>query len=215
MTTAGGSWPKAKHISHCRQKIMSNIDHRCFCFFAQIGSYLTKGLLPMARERRALSAGMAPRMLHQLVAFTLNRQPYALRLASVWQVLRMVEVTPLPKAPEIVLGVLSLHGVVVPVLSMRRRVGLTEVEASLTDQLIVADTASRRVALVVDAVTGVVERTTEEIIKVERVVPGAEYIDGITKLEEGLLYIHNLDLFLSQPEETQLCDALAKGQGAK
>jgi purine-binding chemotaxis protein CheW len=58
--------------------------------------------------------------LNQLVAFTLNRQPYALFLASVRQVLRMVEVTPLPKAPETVLGVDSLHGVVVPVLSIRR-----------------------------------------------------------------------------------------------
>jgi purine-binding chemotaxis protein CheW len=154
-------------------------------------------------------------MLNQLVAFTLNRQPYALRLASVCQVLRIVEVTPLPKAPKIVLGVLSLHGTVVPVLSMRRRVGLTEVEASLTDQLIVADTASRRVALVVDAVTGVVERSTEEITKAERVVPGTEYVEGIAKLEEGLLFIHNLDLFLSQPEESQLRDALAKGQGAE
>jgi purine-binding chemotaxis protein CheW len=127
----------------------------------------------------------------------------------------MVEVTPLPKAPEIVLGVLSLHGTVVPVFSIRRRVGLAEVEASLTDQLIVADTASRRVALVVDAVTGVVERTTEEITKAERVVPGTEYVEGIAKLGEGLLFIHNLDLFLSQPEESQLRDALAKGQGAE
>jgi purine-binding chemotaxis protein CheW len=169
----------------------------------------------MAKEGRAFSASMAPRMLNQLVAFTLNRQPYALRLASVWQVLRMVEVTPLPKAPEIVLGVLSLHGTVLPVLSMRRRLGLTEVEASLTDQLIVADAASRRVALVVDAVTGVVERTTEEIAKAERVVSGTEYVEGIAKLEEGLLFIHNLDLFLSQPEESQLRDALAKGQGAE
>jgi len=154
-------------------------------------------------------------MLNQLVVFALNRQQYALRLAGVCQVLRMVEVTPLPKAPKIVLGVLSLHGTVVPVLSMRRRVGLTEVEASLTDQLILADTASRRVALVVDAVTGVVERSTEGITKAERVVPGAEYVEGIAKLEDGLLFIHNLDLFLSQPEESQLRDALAKGQGAE
>jgi purine-binding chemotaxis protein CheW len=174
-----------------------------------------RAFFPVAKERCALHASMAPRMLNQLVAFTLNRQPYALRLASVWQVLRMVEVTPLPKAPKIVLGVLSLHGTVVPVLSMRRRVGLTEVEASLTDQLIVADTASRRVALVVDAVTGVVERTSEEITKAERIVLGTEYVEGIAELEEGLLFIHNLDLFLSQPEESQLRDALAKGQGAE
>jgi purine-binding chemotaxis protein CheW len=173
------------------------------------------GLASHAKERRAFSASMMPRTLNQLVAFTLNKQPYALRLASVRQVLRMVEVTSLPKAPEIVLGLVSLQGTVVPVLSIRRRVGLTEVEASLTDHLIVADTASRIVALVVDSVTGVVERTAEEITKAESVVPGAEYVEGIAKLEEGMLFIHNLDLFLSQPEESQLHDALTKGQGAE
>lgn len=159
--------------------------------------------------------GMAPRTLNQLVTFTISRQAYALRLASVRRVLRMVEISALPKAPDIVLGVVSLHGTVVPVLSMRRRVGLPEVEANLTDQLIVADTASRSVALVVDAVTGVIERTTEEITEAERVVPGAEYVEGIAKLEEGLLFIHDLDLFLSQPEESQLHEALAKAQGAE
>jgi len=158
---------------------------------------------------------MTPPTLNQLVAFTLNRQPYALRLASVRQVLRMVEVTPLPKAPGIVLGVVSLHGTLVPVFSIRTRLGLTEREASLTDQLIVANTGCRVVALVVDAVIGVVERTTEEISMVERIVPAAQYVEGIAKLEQGMLFIHNLDLFLSPPEESQLHDALAKGQGAE
>ena len=158
---------------------------------------------------------MTPRTLHQLVVFTLNRQPYALRLASVRKVLRMVEVTPLPKAPEIVLGVVSLHGIAVPVVSIRRRVGLSETEASLSDQLIVADTASRLVALVVDAVIGVVERSSEEIVQAEGIVPGAEYVEGIARHEEDMLFIHDLDRFLSQDEENQLHAALAKGQGTE
>jgi purine-binding chemotaxis protein CheW len=169
----------------------------------------------MAKERRAFNASMDSSELNQLVAFTLNSQPYALRLACVRQVLRMVEVTPLPKAPEIVLGVVSLHGTVVPVLSIRRRVGLTEREASLSDQLIVADTARRIVALVVDAVIGVVERSNEEITEAERIVPGAQYVEGIARLEKDMLFIHNLDRFLSQHEESQLHVALAKGQGAE
>jgi purine-binding chemotaxis protein CheW len=169
----------------------------------------------VVHARVAPSASTTSGTLNQLVVFTLKGQPYALRLASVQQVLRIVEVTPLPKAPKIVLGVVSLHGTVVPVLSIRRRVGLTEGETSLSDQLIVADIASGSVALVVDAVTGVVERASEEITETEKIVPGAEHVEGIAKLEEGMLFIHNLDLFLSQPEESQLHDALAKGQGAE
>jgi purine-binding chemotaxis protein CheW len=176
---------------------------------------VTKGWLPLAKERRAFNASMTRRTLNQLVAFTLNRQAYALRLASVRQVLRMVEVTPLPKAPEIVLGVVSLHGTVVPVLSIRRRVGLTDGEARLSDQLIIADAAGRIVALVVDAVIGVVERSTEEITEAESIVPGAEYVEGVARIEKGMLFIHDLDRFLSQHEESQLHRALAKGRGAE
>jgi purine-binding chemotaxis protein CheW len=91
----------------------------------------------------------------------------------------MVEVTPLPKAPEIVLGVVSLGGAVIPVLSIRRRLGLTEREASLSDQLIVAGSGCRTIALLVDAVIGVVERSTEEITDAERIVPGAHNMSKV------------------------------------
>jgi hypothetical protein len=86
---------------------------------------------------------MTPRTLNQLVAFTLNRQPYALRLASVRKVLRMVEATPLPKAPEIVLGVVSLHGTVVPVLTKKppQGNGLSEGQLSLSLSLALAHEA--------------------------------------------------------------------------
>lgn len=45
--------------------------------------------------------------LNQLVVFTLDEQRYALHLAAVERIVRVVEVTPLPKSPEIVLGVVN------------------------------------------------------------------------------------------------------------
>ena len=152
---------------------------------------------------------------NQLVVFTLDAQNYALPLARVQRVVRMVEVTPLPKAPEIVLGVIDLQGNIVPVMSMRRRFGLAEPETSLSDHLIVADTATRSVALVVNSVTGVIERTSEEVTDTEKIVPGAQYVEGMTRLEGGILFIHNLDRFLSKKEEQQMEVLLgqAAGQG--
>ncbi len=152
-------------------------------------------------------------MLNQLVAFTLDEQQYALPLKSVQRVVRMVEIIPLPKAPEIVLGVIDLEGNIIPVMSMRRRFGLPEPETRLTDQLIVADTATRSIALVVNSVTGVVERTVAEVTEVEKIVPGAQYVEGITKLEDGILFIHNVDRFLSKTEDRQLDGLLAQAAG--
>jgi purine-binding chemotaxis protein CheW len=150
-------------------------------------------------------------MLNQLVAFILGEQQYALRLKAVQRVVRTVEITPLPKAPEVVLGVIDLQGSIIPVMSMRKRFGSPEPETSLSDQFIVADTATRTVALVVNSVIGVVERTPEEVAEAGKIVPGAQYVEGMTRLEDGILFIHDLDRFLSKKEEQQLDGVLAQG----
>lgn len=152
-------------------------------------------------------------MSNQLVVFALDSQQYALHLATVQRVVRTVEVTPLPKAPEIVLGVIDIQGSIIPVMSMRKRLGLAEREISLSDQLLVADTAARRVALLVNAVTGVIQRTGEEITKAEKIVPGSECVEGIAKLEDSILLIHNLEQFLSKKEERQLDGLLGRAAG--
>lgn len=154
-------------------------------------------------------------MLNQLVAFILDEQQYALRLANVQRVVQMVEVTPLPKAPKVVLGVIDFRGSIVPVMSMRKRFGMAEPEARLGDQLIVAAAGGRSVALVVNSVTGVVERTTEDVTDMEGIVPGAQHVDGITRLEDGILFIHDLDRFLSMEEERELNGLLAEAAGAE
>ena len=68
-----------------------------------------------------------------LVAFALNEQRYALRLAIVERIVRMVEITPLPNAPDIVLGVVNLQGRIIPIFNIRRRFGLEEREPDLDD----------------------------------------------------------------------------------
>jgi len=154
-------------------------------------------------------------MVNQLVAFILGEQQYALPLTTVQRVVRMVEVTPLPKAPAVVLGVIDLQGNIIPVISMRKRFGMAEPETSLSGQLIVAQAGARSVALVVNSVTGVVERTAEEVTEAEELVPGSSYVEGISRLEGGILFIHDLDRFLSKKEEQQLDGLLARAPGTE
>jgi len=149
-------------------------------------------------------------MLNRFLVFTVDAQQYALRLESVQRVVRMVEITPLPKAPDIVLGVINLAGSVTPVLSPRRRLGLPEKEIGLDANLIIASTATRRVALAVDSVTKLEERLSEEIVEAETVAPGTRFTTSIVNLEDGILFIHDLDRFLSGEEETQLNDLLTQ-----
>ena len=145
---------------------------------------------------------------NSLVIFTLDEHSYALHLPAVERALRMVEISPLPKAPEIVLGVINVQGRIVPVFNVRKRFRLPERETSLSDQLIVAQTSRRTVAMLVDAVSGVVAYPEQQVITADRVLPGLEYLEGVAKLDGGMILIHDLDKFLSLEEETTLDTAL-------
>lgn len=156
----------------------------------------------------ARDAEPATSMRSRVVVFTLGDQRYALPLSTVERVVRVVEVTPLPQAPDIVLGVVNVQGRVIPVVNPRPRFRLPERGIALTDQLVIAHTTRRPVALVVDAVTGVLEYSGREAVGARDIVPGVEYVEGVVKLADGLVLIHDLDRFLSLDEVRALDRAI-------
>ncbi|HUY04574.1 MAG TPA: chemotaxis protein CheW [Rhodocyclaceae bacterium] len=150
----------------------------------------------------------AIKMTEQYVVFILDAQRYALRLSAVDRVVRMVHITLLSRAPDIVLGIVNMQGGVIPVINVRRRFRLPEREIALGDQLVVAHTARRAVALAVDTVTDVVECSEQDLIAAKSILPAVEYLEGVVKLEDGLILVHDLDTFLSLEEENSLDRAL-------
>ncbi|MEW6614372.1 MAG: chemotaxis protein CheW [Thermodesulfobacteriota bacterium] len=151
--------------------------------------------------------------LNQYVVFTLDEQRYALYLSDVERIVRIVEITPLPKEPEIVMGIINVGGQVVPVVSIRKRFRLSEREIDLSDRLIIARTSMRTVALVVDEAKGVVESPEQKVVAAEEVLPCMDYVEGVIKLEDGLVLIHDLDTFLSLEEEEVLNESLKELKG--
>ena len=144
-----------------------------------------------------------------LVTFELDRKTYALHLSAVQFVVRAVEITPLPQAPDGVAGIINFQGQVVTVFNVRRRFRLPQRELQLDDHIILARTARRLVALVVDAVGGVLECAESETVPVDAVLPGTEYVAGVVRRPDGLILIHDLNTFLSLDEERTLEAALA------
>jgi len=144
----------------------------------------------------------------QLCLFTLDERRYALTLLCVERVVFVVDITPLPKAPPVVLGVVNVKGDIVPVYDVRRRFRLPQRAINLTDQLMIARTSQQTVALLVDSVDGVIEVAEEDIAAAQGILPDIEYVQGIVKLQDGLVLIHDLEQFLSAEEERTLDEAL-------
>jgi len=146
--------------------------------------------------------------INQLVVFTLDEQRYALPLYAVGRVVRSLEITPLPRAPEIVLGMVNIQGKIIPVFNIRKRFNLPEREIGLNDHLILAHTSRRSVAILVDEVSGVIDRSESEVVAAEEILPRMEYVEGVVKLEDGMILIHDLSKFLSLEEEIKLEEAV-------
>ena len=151
--------------------------------------------------------------LKQIVMFALDEPRYALPLSTVNRVVRVVEIMPLPKAPEIVLGVVNVQGHIVPVMDVRKRFHLQKRALDTDDRLIIAQTSTRTVALLVDSVVGVHTLAENEFAGSEQALPFAEYLHGVAKTEEGIVLIYDLEQFLSLDEERTLDAALSEDWG--
>jgi purine-binding chemotaxis protein CheW len=145
-----------------------------------------------------------------MLTFTLQDRRYALRLAAVARVVRAAAVTPLPEAPEIVLGVLNLQGEVLPVLSLRKRFRLPEREILSSDQFVIARAGRLTVALAVDGTGEVIAPQAEELTPPAEIVPGTNYLEAVVRCADGLVLIHDLATLLFPAEEEKLLKALER-----
>ena len=147
-----------------------------------------------------------------LVLFLLDERRYAVDLERVERVLPRVAMAPFPKAPAIVSGVFDLQGELVPVVNVRRRFGLPARPPALSDRFLLVRTARRRLVLAVDSVEPVIEAPAAAMTDADTLVPGLEHVRGIVRLPAlGIVFVQDLDRFLSLEEEARLDAALVEG----
>lgn len=154
---------------------------------------------------------MAPS--NQLVVFTLDGQRYALTLSCVERIVRAVEITHLPEAPESILGVINVEGRVIPVVNTRKRLGLPEREVDVQDLFIILRDGARSLAMVADEVKPVMDIPGQEVVSSGQVLTAAGFVQGVAKLEEGMIVILGVEKTLSSEERENLHSALDRASG--
>ena len=140
-----------------------------------------------------------------VVVFKLDEQRYAVPLVVVERVVQVAEITPLPGAPLMILGVINVHGQVVAVLDLRRHLGLRSRELMLSDELLLVRTAHRTMALLVDEVVGVRECPRPAQVVVDQIAAGLEGFACVVKQPDGLLLVHDLSRLLGQYPVADTC----------
>lgn len=145
-------------------------------------------------------------MASRLVVFTVDERRFGLPLSLVDRVVHAVEITPVPQAPAVVVGMINFQGRIIPVFGLRERLGLPTREVQITDQLVIARTEKRTVALLTDNVAGV-----EDVESTAANVPGPDFVEGVVQHHETLLLICDIERFLTGDEEAALLETMTAG----
>lgn len=153
--------------------------------------------------------------INRFVVFKLDEQQFALYLSAVKRIAHAVEVTPLPKAPDIVMGVINVQGQIVPVVNIRKRFRFPERQMELSDYFIIGRTSERLVAILVDDIGEIVEISEQKVVNPGQILPGIDYIEGAVKLEGNIVLIHDLTRFLSLEEGQQIDEVIKHTESAK
>lgn len=144
----------------------------------------------------------------QWVVFCLDSGRYALPLSAVNRIVRAVYVTPLPLAPDVVLGAIDVEGQVLPVFNMRRRFRLPERAIDPADHFLIARTIRGAVVLAIDSSQGIIDGPATPMTDAQRGGSNLGHIRGVIQLEDGLVLIQDLEQFLSPDEACTLDEAM-------
>ena len=144
--------------------------------------------------------------LLQLVTFSIGEEEFGVDILSVQEIIRMMDITKVPRAPDFVEGVINLRGKVIPIIDLRRRFGLTTRDHDKHTRIIVIEINNMIVGFVVDSVSEVLRIPASTVEPPPPVVSGleSEYISGVGKLADRLLILLDLDRLLSREEQDSL-----------
>lgn len=137
----------------------------------------------------------AAEIIHHLVTFNLGKEEFGVDIGSVQEIIRATDITPVPGAPLHVRGVINLRGKIIPVVDLRKRFALLDVEANDGQRIVVVELGEKRLGMLVDNVSQVIKVPSAivEVIPEEATSLDGNYIKGIGKLENRLIIMLDLN----------------------
>jgi purine-binding chemotaxis protein CheW len=142
----------------------------------------------------------------QVVSFKLGSEEYGVDIAQVQEINRMVAVTHVPRAPQFMEGVINLRGQLIPIIDLRTRFGMPRVEKTKSSRIVVTDIGSKRVGIIVDSVSEVIDIPIENIEDAPEMIAGigTEYIQGVGKVADRLIIMLDLTMVITTDERRDL-----------
>lgn len=145
-------------------------------------------------------------MALQVVSFKLDTEEYGVDISQVQEIIRLVEITHVPRAPHFMEGVINLRGQLIPIVDLRTRFAMARAAATKATRIVVTEIGSRRVGIVVDSVSEVLNLPMEDVEEAPEMIAGigTEYIQGVGKVGDRLIILLDLTMVMNADERREL-----------
>jgi purine-binding chemotaxis protein CheW len=142
----------------------------------------------------------------QLVGFELRNEHYGVDIMGVEEIIRLQEITPVPRAPDFVEGIINLRNQIIPIVDLRKRLRMPVPAENENTRIIVMKIDTRRLGFMVDKVEEVMYISTDLIEDAPGMSGGVQgnYVDGVARTEKGMVIILDVVKIFSPEEHVQL-----------
>lgn len=149
----------------------------------------------------------------QVLTFLLDNEIYGTDISQIQEVLEYRKITPVPRTPDFMLGVINLRGRVVPVVDLRQQFEMNVSDVTVNTCIVIVDVMvdgeNTPLGILADAVKEVIELDKEQITPAPRIGTRIDtrFIQGMGKHEEEFIIILDLPKVFSSEELQEVIDA--------
>ena len=139
--------------------------------------------------------------LIQLVIFNLGLEEFGVDIMKVQEIIRLPEITRIPKSPDYIKGVINLRGKIIVVMDLDKRFGLPSKEITDESRIVVVDIDGTIVGMVVDSVSEVIRLIASNVDATPEIITqkiNADYLKGVGKMDDRLLILLNLENIVNE-----------------
>ena len=149
-----------------------------------------------------MNQGNAPQN-SQYVAFNLRDEEYGVSILNVQEIRNLTDITRVPFAADFIKGVINLRGSVLPVIDLKRRIGLEDAPYTDATRIIIMKIGEFSIGMIVDAVTEVLTISGRDINPAKDVSDSTSnrFVNSIGNIDARLIIMLNLDEIVDLPED--------------
>ncbi len=147
----------------------------------------------------------------KFLTFVLGSEVYGIEILKVREIIKLMEITTVPRTPDYMKGVINLRGKVIPIVNLRSKFTMTEIEHTQETCIIVVEVNKTSIGIIVDSVSEVSSIKSGEIEEAPHLGQDIDtnFILGLGKTKEMIIILLDIEHVLSS-EELEAVGELAK-----